>query len=80
MILLPVTQEDLIALGGLVGSAVPNLKISIYKNRRGKYKSVYLWCVANLGQCKVNPIFMTTFGYEPIEVISSTVIAEKGEK
>lgn len=41
-----------------------NLKISIYKNRRGRYKGVYLWCKADLGICRIEPMFMTNYQYE----------------
>lgn len=71
MHILPVSQDDLQALGPVIGSNdIPNLKLAIYKNRRGKYKSIFLWCKANLGQCKINPIFATTFHYELIQMNS----------
>ena len=25
----------------------PTIKLSVYKNRRGKYKGIYLWCKAD---------------------------------
>lgn len=46
----------------------PTLKISVYKNRRGRYKGVYLWCKANLGTCRVEPMFCTTFNYEIVQI------------
>ena len=46
----------------------PNIKLSIYKNRRGRYKGVYLWCKADLGTCRINPMFMTDYNYELIQV------------
>lgn len=71
-ILLPTKQKDLEALEPILNSNTfeqPNLKISIYKNRRGRYKGIYLWCKANLGVCRVKPMFATTWDYEivPIE-------------
>lgn len=44
--------------------AQPTLKLSVYKNRRGKYKGIILWCQADLGCCRINPLFCTTFGYD----------------
>lgn len=71
MILLNVTNDDLVSLEPILKSNVfspPTIKISIYKNRRGRYKGVYLWCKANLGCCRVEPMFCTTFNYEIINI------------
>ena len=43
-------------------------KISIYKNRRGRYNHIFLWCDPDMGVCKINPIFVTNYMYEPIEI------------
>ena len=70
-ILLPVKDEDLISLEPVLAANVyekPNLKLSIYKNRRGKYKGIYLWCRANLGTCRVKPMFATGYDYGLIEM------------
>lgn len=58
--------EDVLAEGGFER---PVIKISIYKNRRGRYKSILLWCKANRGTCKIEPMFATDYQYElvPIE-------------
>ena len=71
MILLPVKQQDIESLASVLGDngfEKPNLKISVYKNRRGKYKGIYLWCKGNLGTCRVNPLFATDYSYELIEM------------
>ena len=72
MIMLEVSQEDLTALDTLIkkeGFEQPTIKISVYKNRRGRYKSVLLWCKANRGTCRIEPMFMTNYQYQfmPIE-------------
>ena len=46
----------------------PTIKISVYKNRRGRYKGIYLWCKADLGTCRVQPMFATTYDYELIQM------------
>ena len=59
-IILPVNDKDLESLETILSSNAfekPNLKISVYKNRRGRYKGVYLWCKAELGVCRVKPMF-----------------------
>ena len=78
MIMLEVSQEDLNTLDAVLkkeGFETPTIKISIYKNRRGRYKSVLLWCKANRGTCRIEPMFMTNYQYQiiPIEDLKITV-------
>ena len=70
-ILLNTTDEDLIALENILSSSMfdkPTIKMSIYKNRRGRYKGVILWCKANLGCCRIQPMFCTTYDYEMVSI------------
>ena len=70
-ILLSTTNEDQENLERIIvntGFKKPNLKLSIYKNRRGRYKGIYLWCDADLGTCRVKPMFATTWNYELIQI------------
>lgn len=46
----------------------PTIKISIYKNRRGRYKGIYLWCKADLGVCRIKPMFATGWDYELVPI------------
>lgn len=76
-ILLPVNETDQKALEPIVASGayqMPNLKISIYKNRRGRYKGIYLWCDAHLSTCRVNPMFATDWTYELQEIQDIKII------
>jgi replicative DNA helicase len=71
MIMLTVSQEDKEALKNLIetnGFPIPDTKISVYKNRRGKFKDVLLWCDSNKGTCKITPRFVTNYQYELIEI------------
>ncbi len=71
MIMLPVTNEDRDALREFCnknGFELPNLKISIYKNRRGRYNRIFMWCHTELSICRMNPTFITSWLYEPIEI------------
>ena len=71
MIMLDASQEDREALQPLVdqqGFPPPDTKISVYKNRRGRYKDVLLWCVSNKATCKIEPKFVTDYQYELIDV------------
>ena len=77
-ILLPVKQKDLESLGPVIsGYDTPTLKISIYKNRRGRYKGVYLWCKADLGICRVDPMFCTTYNYELVDIQNIKIVVEE---
>lgn len=70
-IMLGVSQDDIKALDLLIKQnrfAVPTIKISVYKNRRGRYKDVLLWCKADLGTCRIDPMFVTDYQYKLIDV------------
>lgn len=80
MILLPVKSEDLEKLNPILSNNTfdtPNLKLSVYKNRRGRYKGVYLWCKGDLGTCRVNPMFCTGYDYEIIGINDLKIITEE---
>ena len=82
-ILLNLTETDKEVINKLCsekGMEIPNLKMSIYKNRRGRYNHILLWCKADLGICRINPIFATSYVYELIEMedFKVNVIPEKG--
>ena len=70
-ILLAVKDDDLVALENILSSNIfekPTIKMSIYKNRRGRYKGVILWCKADLGCCRIKPMFCTTYDYEMVSI------------
>ena len=66
MIMLEVDNDDREKLRPILtqkGFPDPTIKISVYKNRRGEYKNILLWCKANLGICRIEPIFITDYNY-----------------
>lgn len=70
-IMLPVSAEDREALRDVVskmGIEMPDVKMSIYKNRRGRYKDILLWCHSDLGTCRIDPLFATNYRMELIEM------------
>lgn len=77
--ILPISDEDLQALSGIIPSfpKPPNNKISIYKNRRGAYKGIYLWCDADLGTCRIKPMFATDWNYNLISIDDIRVTVEE---
>ena len=71
MIMLEVSQDDLKALDLLIKQnhfEIPQIKMSVYKNRRGRYKDVLLWCKAQRGTCRIEPMFVTDYQYKLIDV------------
>lgn len=80
-ILLSVKEEDIDALDSILSSNIfekPTIKMSVYKNRRGRYKGIIMWCKADLGTCRIQPIFCTTYDYELINMDDIKIIVEKG--
>ena len=78
-ILLSVTSEDIEALEPIMKTSIfdkPTIKMSIYKNRRGRYKGVILWCKADLGCCRIQPMFCTTYDYEMVSIDNTKIMVE----
>ena len=78
-ILLSVRDDDLVKLDKILSTNVferPTIKMSIYKNRRGRYKGLYLWCKADLGCCRIKPMFATSYDYEMIQIDDIKIILE----
>jgi hypothetical protein len=79
-ILLNVKDEDLVKLDKILSTNVfdrPSIKMSVYKNRRGRYKGIILWCKADLGTCRVRPMFATTYDYEILAMDDIKIITEE---
>lgn len=79
-IMLEVTAQDLKSLETALkagGFEQPQIKISIYKNRRGRYKDILLWCKADRGTCKIDPMFATDRQYKLIPIEDLVVNVEE---
>ena len=79
---MPVKDTDLQALEGILSTNMfetPILKLSIYKNRRGKFKGVMLWCKGDLGTCRVDPMFMTDYSYNLISIDDIRIMVKEEE-
>ena len=79
-ILLNVKDDDLVKLDKILSTNVfdrPSIKMSVYKNRRGRYKGIYLWCKADLGCCRIKPMFATTYDYEIIPIDDMKIVLEE---
>lgn len=61
-IMVDVTDEDLEQIEEYTETfGVPNVKMSVYKNRRGEYNRVILWMRADKGTCRYKTLFVTDF-------------------
>ena len=69
-LMVKVTKQDLEYLQSIIdqGFPPPDIKMSIYKNRRGRYKDVILWCRSRRESCRVIPMFMTDMNYEWMDI------------
>ena len=56
---------------------IPNVKISVYKNRQGKYKGMYLWLNANKDICRYEPIFVSDWAYNIMEIDNLKIRVEE---
>lgn len=79
-IILPIMPRDLDGLDADLKNGKfqrPDCKISVYKNRRGQYKGIYLWCKNDLGTCRIDPMFVTDWNYQLIDMEDFKIHVEK---
>lgn len=70
-IMLGVDDQDKESLADLLtktGLPIPDTKVSIYKNRRGRYKDILMWCTSDKGTCRITPRFVTDYDYTLIDI------------
>ena len=82
-ILLNATVEDLDALEDDIkryGLPVPNVKLSVYKNRGGSWNRIFLWMVADRGTCRFDTAFITDFDYKLITDVPEYIITSDEEE
>ena len=53
---------------------MPNVKLSVYKNRRGSYNKGYLWMAADKSTCRFNGLFYTDYAYNEYPIGETKVI------
>lgn len=75
-IMLEVTSKDKEMLQSILakGYAIPDVKISVYKNRHNGYKNILIWCIKRAGICRYMPIFITNNDYTLVENIEDIKI------
>ena len=70
-IMLQTSKEDKLALKQILAQKnlpEPGIKMSIYKNRRGQYKDILLWCDAKRSTCRIIPMFATDYNYQLVDL------------
>lgn len=75
------TRAELEAIKPIIAQGIypqPNMIYHLYKCRRGKITRVKVWMHANLGNCRVQDLFVTNFENELIPVNKLTI--ESAEK
>lgn len=78
LIMLKVREHDVKALEPLLSTfEKPEIKISVYKNRRGGFTGIYLWCKANLSTCRIIPMFATGWDYQLININETKIILKE---
>lgn len=69
-IMVDCTPEDLKDIEELIKQnpelGIPNVKMSIYKNRRGEQNNIILWLQADKSTCRYRTIFITDYRYNLI--------------
>lgn len=82
-IMLQTSLEDIEVLKPILergGFPEPKIKISVYKNRRGRYKDIIMWCRADRGTCRIEPMFVTDYQYNFIEIEDLKIQVEANKK
>lgn len=80
MILMELTKEDREKIQPFCTKnnlPMPNVKLSVYKNRAGRFKGQYLWILANRGCCRFDGLFMTDWLYNPIDATDIKIKVEE---
>mgnify|MGYP007092399368 FL=1 len=75
-ILLPPVKSELEAVKPILNNGFypePNMIYHLYKCRRGKITRVKVWLHVNLGNCRVQDLFVTTFDNKLIPVNKLTI-------
>lgn len=59
---------DKIRVGMVRTDCVPNMVMTVYKNRGGRFKDVKIWFYVDLGTMEFIDLFVTNLNYEPVNI------------
>lgn len=72
MIMMDTTPQDLddldVLLSNYPGLGTPNIKLSVYKNRRGEHNRIILWMQADKGTCRYKTLFATNYNLDLVDI------------
>ena len=72
MIMVDTTPEDIddldVLLSNYPGLGTPNIKLSVYKNRRGEHNRIILWMKADKGTCRYKTLFATNYNLDLVDI------------
>ena len=52
------------------GYPMPNIKLSVYKNRRGSFVRGYLWMYMDKSNCRYETLFATDWDYRQLPLVA----------
>lgn len=65
------------SLAAQLGTREPNQILDIYKNRRGKWRSIRIWRYTDLGTCRSCDCFATDTGNNPIDIKTTKITVQQ---
>ena len=80
MIMLDATKDDIEKISPFCrqnGLNIPNVKLSVYKCRQGRWKSIYLWMIADKSCCRYDICFCTDWAYQIQEIKNLKIKVEQ---
>ena len=72
--------EKIIRSNIALGKPDPNVCISIYKNRGGKYNNIKIWLYVDYDTMRVHDLFVTDYDYTLSEIKQSYVCVDENQK
>lgn len=71
-IVVDVTPDDLDDIDHIISAhpewGAPNIKMSVYKNRRGQHNRIILWMKADKGTCRYKTSFVTDYDFNLVDI------------
>lgn len=65
------------SLATQLGTREPNQILDVYKNRRGKWRSIRIWRYTDLGTCRSYDCFVTDTGNNPIDIKATQIAVQQ---
>ena len=66
--------------GEMFGTPEPNISISLYKNRGGKYNNIKIWLLVDYSTMRVRDLFVTDYEYNIVKMPKTYIGINEDEK